>query len=82
MAAILRIKNQHGQCDRRCHVSRSHKCRCLCGGRFHGMGIEPAWDAMREAVDAGVFGPDATMSGWVQNPLPGFGGEHAPTGVA
>ena len=27
-----------GRCDAKCHNATGPACRCLCGGRFHGMG--------------------------------------------
>lgn len=74
--AILRVEGRRGQCDRKCHTSPAKRCRCICGGRFHGIGVEPAWDAMRDAVAAGDFGPDARMTGRAQLELD-LGGDRA-----
>lgn len=27
------------RCNERCHLASSNKCRCVCGGLFHGAGI-------------------------------------------
>lgn len=42
-----------GRCDTRCHDARGPICRCICGGRFHGMGFA---QAQYKVKDDGVQG--------------------------
>src|SRR5262245_20452467 len=38
------IDTPEGRCDSRCHYAREWVCRCVCGGRYHGRGIEGTLD--------------------------------------
>lgn len=38
-------------CGKQCHAARRAKCRCWCGGLFHGKGGEPARAAFRASFD-------------------------------
>jgi hypothetical protein len=40
------------RCDNRCHQARRPKCRCFCGGAFHGA----AGAANRQALQDGATG--------------------------
>lgn len=31
-----------GRCDAHCHEAQEPKCRCICGGRYHGRGSSRA----------------------------------------
>lgn len=31
-----------GRCDSRCYEARTKRCRCCCGGRNHGVGLNQA----------------------------------------
>lgn len=42
---ILRAFNsagETGRCDSRCYDARNKRCRCCCGGRNHGVGLNQA----------------------------------------
>lgn len=42
---ILRTFNsvgETGKCDSRCYDARTKRCRCCCGGRNHGVGLNQA----------------------------------------
>ena len=39
-----------GRCDARCYDAKGDRCRCICGGRNHGVGLRKALD---NAVDMG-----------------------------
>ena len=45
-----------GRCDARCHTAQGSKCRCICGGRNHGVGLVYAqmniWDYWPEILQA------------------------------
>jgi len=30
-----------GRCDARCHNAKGPRCRCICGGRYHGAALRP-----------------------------------------
>lgn len=32
----------HRHCTPRCYMAEGGRCRCVCGGRFHGLGLEEA----------------------------------------
>lgn len=41
MATIIKVDFGDGsarRCDARCHDAKGHSCRCVCGGRNHGVG--------------------------------------------
>lgn len=40
------------RCDRRCHQAKGTRCRCWCGGFFHGAG----GDVNRQALQDGMTG--------------------------
>ncbi|MDD5701388.1 MAG: hypothetical protein PHU23_04980 [Dehalococcoidales bacterium] len=45
-----------GRCDARCHNAKGEKCKCMCGGRFHGKSRQPGGveQAIREAWDSAI----------------------------
>lgn len=45
------------RCDQRCHKARGARCRCWCGGHFHGS----AGAANREALHQAVTEADRTL---------------------
>lgn len=43
MATILRAfssDQEESRCDSRCHFARRPECSCVCGGYYHGAGLE------------------------------------------
>jgi len=48
------------RCDSRCHTARGPKCRCICGGRYHGCGSSEIAERMVEEALAGMY---PSMSG-------------------
>ena len=40
--AVYNSEGVVGRCDARCHDATSSTCRCICGGRLHGVGGEYA----------------------------------------
>lgn len=49
----------HRTCGERCHKAQRLKCRCWCGGLFHGEGGQAARDAFVEAFGAPI--PDRDL---------------------
>ena len=44
MATIMswgNSKGTKGRCDAKCHNAAGTRCRCMCGGRFHGAAHQP-----------------------------------------
>ena len=44
MATIISWSNNEGtkgRCDARCHNAKHDKCKCICGGTFHGKARQP-----------------------------------------
>jgi len=41
-----------GRCDARCHEAKGDRCRCICGGAFHGVGSRIAWEDRGTLSDA------------------------------
>lgn len=53
MATVMSWGNSEGtkgRCDAKCHNAASSHCMCMCGGRYHGKGLEPGGveETMRE----------------------------------
>jgi len=42
------------RCDARCYQAKRPKCRCVCGGRNHGVGLAQAQANMREDWERAV----------------------------
>ena len=58
MATIYTVYDEFGlvgRCDSRCHNAKGTKCRCVCGGVFHGVGDRIAIE------DAGHLADDELM---------------------
>lgn len=36
---VTLLKGLMGRCDGRCYKSKTKGCRCVCGGRNHGVGL-------------------------------------------
>lgn len=59
------------RCDRRCYDGRGKRCRCICQGRNHGVGLQRALEQTRElasdalAADLGLDAEPATHTGSV-----------------
>ena len=50
---ILEMRNSAevtGRCDSRCYDARTKHCRCCCGGRNHGVGLNKAIKNSAELV--------------------------------
>jgi len=52
MAVVMESEDGR-RCDERCYDAKRLGCRCICGGKNHGLGLLHALDA-----DAAVFGGD------------------------
>ena len=39
------------RCDSRCHNAKGSRCKCWCGGRYHGLGNEAADKLFKEDRD-------------------------------
>jgi len=37
-----------GRCDARCYNAKGERCRCICGGRNHGVGLQKALENLPE----------------------------------
>jgi len=53
------------RCDARCYNARKPTCRCICGGRNHGVGLQKAMEKIKETVDdidlALIMGKDSPL---------------------
>ena len=36
------------RCDARCYNGKGHRCKCICGGKNHGAGLQTAAENTRE----------------------------------
>lgn len=53
----LMSNDKGGRCDARCYDSLGPGCKCICGGRNHGVGLKRALDNTRQMV-AHIAGPE------------------------
>lgn len=66
MTTLIQFRHKDGRlagrCDAKCYNAKGLKCKCICGGRNHGVGINQAihntydykhW--LEDAQDAGEF---------------------------
>lgn len=56
---ILRSTNSAGEtgtCDQSCYEARTKRCRCCCGGRNHGVGLNKAIKNAGEIVKEAAAG--------------------------
>lgn len=54
MATIFSVRNSDGcvgRCDAKCHEATGFDCKCICGGAFHGVGSEIAWEDRKLLID-------------------------------
>lgn len=59
MTVLIKATSENGlygrRCDARCHNAKKSHCRCICGGRNHGIGYvaaaEKTGDSEEEIVD-------------------------------
>ena len=46
MATVVELRDLDGSllgtCDARCHTAKGPKCKCICGGINHGVGLRQA----------------------------------------
>lgn len=57
MTTLLTLATARGtrRCDARCYNARLPECRCICGGKFHGRGLDHAAEQDREwAAEQGI----------------------------
>ena len=51
----VRLKGMNSKwqrrCDARCHNARKPRCRCICGGVNHGVGLDQARANTKEITD-------------------------------
>ena len=40
-----------GRCDARCYNATGKTCKCICGGRNHGAGLEQAMENTKEIAE-------------------------------
>ena len=48
---LMELRTSGGKvrrCDARCYNAKGPKCRCICGGRNHGVGLQKAIENTRE----------------------------------
>jgi len=48
--AVMTLGGKKRRCDARCYSAKRDKCRCICGGTHHGMGLDKAIEFDR-AID-------------------------------
>lgn len=58
MATLLIVGNSEGslRCDAKCHEAEQSECDCCCGGRYHGLGSQAAFDLIQQDVQEGRYG--------------------------
>lgn len=61
-----------GRCDAKCYDATGPDCDCICGGRNHGKGLEPAVDNARECF-AEILKEHPEATPWLDSSL--FQGE-------
>lgn len=57
MATLMAVYNSQGcvgRCDARCYNAKGPRCRCICGGKNHGVGLAKARDNTARMADAEV----------------------------
>jgi hypothetical protein len=52
MTTLLTVGNSEGsrRCDAKCYDAKGSICRCVCGGRNHGKGLDEALSNCREIL--------------------------------
>lgn len=60
MSTILAIGTADGirRCDARCHDATKLTCDCICGGRYHGRGLDNAGTQLVDDLLEGRLGPE------------------------
>jgi hypothetical protein len=60
MVTLLSVGNSEGErrCDARCHQATEPDCDCICGGRYHGQGLQHARQQLGQDMRDGHFGED------------------------
>lgn len=51
------------RCDARCYRGRVGRCRCVCGGKNHGVGFERAMENTRQMAEVSIKRAEAGK-GW------------------
>lgn len=54
MTTVYAVYNSQGcvgRCDARCHEATQPKCKCICGGRNHGVGLTQARENTKKISD-------------------------------
>lgn len=78
MTTIIAWQNglQTRRCDGKCHEAKSpaSECKCICGGRFHGIGGKRAVDECEAEIAAVMVDIQARLEvpSAAQTVLPGF----------
>lgn len=58
MVTLLTVGDSGGsrRCDAHCHDAKEPDCDCVCGGRYHGKGVEHARSRIQQDIRDGRFG--------------------------
>lgn len=69
LMAVYTSDGCEGRCDAKCYNAKCPDCKCICGGKNHGVGFQKAMDNTRE-----MFGLDQLeekLDAWVAAYAPG-----------
>jgi hypothetical protein len=63
MVTLLSVGNSEGErrCDARCHDATEPDCDCICGGRYHGKGLQVAREQVHQDAKDGRFGAEVKV---------------------
>lgn len=50
MVLMIQYKSsgKRKQCDAKCYAAKTKRCKCICGGKNHGKGLEAAAELVRD----------------------------------
>jgi len=54
MVTLMQEIPAHGpirRCTAKCYNAKKPKCRCICGGKNHGVGLRKAMEKIKQTVD-------------------------------
>jgi len=55
MTTILSVHNNYGEvgrCDAKCHNATKPECKCICGGKNHGVGLSHAIENTKNMTES------------------------------
>lgn len=66
MATLIKLMDK--RCDARCYNSKRTKCKCVCGGKNHGIGLEKAIKNTKDIVSSLIPNENLLFSHLTPNP--------------